>query len=88
MNQIRIDVISQNYIGLLEIEATFKDLSLFTVYINETILGHAKPMKNMGEIKWYSYQIRDKELLGQIGDWIEYLYPLKINKRFPHHGKH
>ena len=76
MDQMRIDVMTQNYNGSLIIEAVKKDLSLFSIYREKTLIGHLQPLKTHSTIHWYSYNINDKELLEQIGEWIEYLYVL------------
>jgi len=76
MKTMKIDVISQNYIGTLEIEVNKEDFSLFSVYTKNHLLGHAHPIRANNVIRWYSPEISDKELLEQIGEWIEYLYLL------------
>lgn len=76
MNAIKIEVMSQHYIGPLTIESVYNDNSLFCIYLNNELLGRAQPVKKQDKVMWYSHQINDKELLAQIGDWIEHHFPL------------
>lgn len=76
MNAIKIEVMSQHYMGPLTVEPVYDDNSLFSVYLDEELLGHAQPVKKQDQVLWYSHQINDKELLEQIGEWIAHLFPL------------
>ena len=86
MNAIKIEVMSQHYMGPLTVEPVYKDNSLFSVYLNEELLGRAQPVKKQDKIQWYSHQIKDKELLEQIGEWIEHLFPLTDKSFKPVYG--
>jgi len=79
MNAIEIEVMSQHYIGLLLVKPVYEDYSLFSVYIKDEFLGRAQPVKKQGIVLWYSHEITDKELLSQIGEWIEHHYTLSDN---------
>jgi len=76
MKAIEIEVMCQHYIGKLEIEPVYEDHSLFTVYLKHAFLGHIQPVRKNGEIKWYSHEIKDEELLSQIGDWAEHHFEI------------
>lgn len=76
MNAIEIEVMTQHYMGPLLIEPVYEDFSLFSVYMKEALLGRAQPVKKEDEVHWYSHEINDKELLSQVGEWIEHHYPL------------
>lgn len=76
MNAIKIEVMSQHYMGPLTVEPVYKDNSLFSVYLEQELIGRVQPVKKTGQLLWYSHQIKDKELLEQIGEWIEHLFPL------------
>lgn len=76
MNAIEIEVMSQHYIGPLLVKPVYEDFSLFSVYLKEELLGRAQPVKKQDAVLWYSHEINDKELLDQIGEWIEHHYPL------------
>jgi len=76
MNAIDIEVMTQHYMGLLRVVPVYEDNSLFSVYLQQQLLGRAQPVKVAQELKWYSHEITDKELLEQVGEWIAYHYPL------------
>ena len=76
MNAIEIEVMSQHYIGTLLVKPIYEDFSLFSVYHKEELLGRAQPVKKQDTVLWYSHEINDKELLNQIGEWIEHHFPL------------
>jgi len=76
MNAIEVEVISQHYIGTIRIEPVKKNPSLFYIHLDQGYLGRAQAFKNHGQIMWYSHEITDKELLTQIGEWIEYSFPV------------
>lgn len=76
MNAVEIEVMSQNYIGPLTVKPLYNDYSLFSVYMKGELLGRAQPVKKLDEVCWYSHEINDKELLEQIGEWIEHHFHL------------
>jgi len=76
MEPIEIEVMSLHYTGTLSVVPVKEDNSVFAVYINGEPLGTAHPVKVRAEVRWYSHQIKDKELLNQIGEWIEFHFPL------------
>jgi hypothetical protein len=83
MNAIIIEVITQHYIGQLSIEPVYEDYSLFSVYHKTELLGRVQPVKKEDQVVWYSHQINDKELLEQVGEWIEHHFPLTGNSFKP-----
>lgn len=76
MKAIEIEVMSQHYMGLLTVEPVYEDYSLFSVYLKKNLLGRLQPVKKQDLIAWYSHEMTDRELIAQIGEWIEYHYPL------------
>lgn len=76
MKAIEIEVMSQHYMGLLTVEPVYEDYSLFSVYLKKSLLGRLQPIKQQDLISWYSHEMTDRELITQIGEWIEYHYPL------------
>jgi len=76
MKSIEVEVMSQHYVGKVKIEPVGTDCSLFKIFLKEEFLGRAQPFNKQGDILWYSPEITDKELLLQIGEWIEFHYPL------------
>lgn len=76
MKTIEIEVVSQHYIGPLAVKPVKEDYSLFSVYLKDQFLGRMQPIKKQDLIVWYSSEITDRELVDQIGEWIEASYPL------------
>lgn len=76
MKAIEIEVMSQHYMGLLTVEPVYEDYSLFSVYLKKNLLGRLQPIRKQDLISWYSHELTDRELITQIGEWIEYHYPL------------
>jgi hypothetical protein len=86
MRAIEIEVMSKHYTGQLLIESADKDNSLFVIYLGENILGKAQPVRIQNDTRWYSHEITDKELLDQIGEWIEFHYSLTEKSFKPIYG--
>ena len=76
MSAIEIEVMSHHYAGPLLVEPHGENNSQFLVYLNKQLLGRVQPLRVNDEVRWYSHEITDKELLNEVGDWIEYHYPL------------
>lgn len=76
MSAIEIEVMSQHYMGSLTVEPVYEDNSLFSVYMKDELLGRTQPVKVKNELRWYSHEINDKELLDQIGEWIAHHFTL------------
>lgn len=76
MKTVEIEVMTQHYMGALTVEPIAEDYSLFSVYLNNDLLGRVQPVQNNNDVVWYSKQITDKELLAQVGEWIEHHYHL------------
>jgi len=76
MNTIEIEVTTINYMGKLTVEPLKNDFSLFAIYLDSQVLGTVHPIKKNHQTIWYSHQITDKELLEQIGEWIDFHYVL------------
>ena len=62
--------------GPLTVQPVYEDYSLFSVFLKDELLGRAQPVKKQDQVLWYSHQIKDKELLEQVGEWIEHHFPL------------
>jgi len=76
MKAVKIEVMTVHYMGPLVVEQVAEDNSLFSVYMEGSLLGRVQPVQKINNILWYSKQITDKDLLGQIGEWIEHHFPL------------
>lgn len=76
MSAIEIEVMSQHYVGPLLVKPFGESNSQFLVYLQHELLGRVHPLRVNEQIHWYSHEITDKELVNQIGEWIEYHYPL------------
>jgi hypothetical protein len=76
MDRIEAEVISQHYAGPIQIEPAGQNDHLFYVHTTHSYLGRLCPFHNKKQIVWYSPDITDKELLCQIGEWIECSYKI------------
>lgn len=76
MKTVEIEVMTQHYMGALVVEPVAEDYSLFSVYLNNDLLGRVQPVHKNNNVVWHSKQITDKELLNQVGEWIEHHYHL------------
>jgi len=76
MKAIEIEVMCQHYMGALQIEPVYEDLSLFSVYHKHEFLGHIQPVKSKDGVEWYSHEITDRELVAQAGEWAAFHFPL------------
>lgn len=68
-----IEVTTQNYIGPLWITPVKKYDMTFLVYLQGTLLGMVNLKKIGGQMKAYSYQLSDKEMIEQIEECILHL---------------
>ncbi|WP_158799228.1 hypothetical protein [Pedobacter sp. L105] len=76
MNTLEIEVMTLNYMGKLTVEPLNNEFSIFAVYLDRQLLGLVHPAKKQHQTAWYSQQITDKELLEQIGNWLEFHFVL------------
>lgn len=72
---LEIEVMTQHYMGPLWIVAADKIAEGYAVYLDNQLTGTVFSKKVNNKIHWHSYQINDRELLAQIGEWIVSLFP-------------
>ena len=72
MESIEIEVMTQHYIGFLSVEPIDHKKSVFKVSVNNNIIGRVQHIRKHNDIIWYSHEITDKELVEQIGEWLNH----------------
>jgi hypothetical protein len=74
---MEVEVMTRHYMGRLLIEQAEKKQNLFYVSADNGFVGRVRLLRKQDHLKWFSPDITDKELLEQIGEWIEYTYEFK-----------
>ena len=76
MKRTEAQVLSNNHIGQVFIDQSDQNKKLFYISIEKGFLGRVIELTNHKQHQWYSPDITDKELVSQIGEWIQYNYSI------------